>query len=125
MERSSAPPSKIELTLNDVLDFIDRASRDDRRGIVLALRAAQRRDLEEWRERFKPGDEVEWEIKKNSWLSEYFRGTILKLNLTTCSVSVRTGREPLRFQGWRVPFELLRHVTESTASLDDAEDQGT
>jgi hypothetical protein len=49
----------------------------------------------------------------------------VKLNLTTCLVCVIMSKDPLRFQSWRVPFELLRHVTESIATPVNTEDQGT
>lgn len=96
--------------LNNVLAFIREAPLEDFRWIRDAVRAVERRRLREIRKCFKPGDEVEWTIRRRTGLDEHFKGRVVKVNSATCSISVETSRGPWYPQRWRVPFGFFRHV---------------
>lgn len=101
---------QIPIALSDVLDFIREAPPEDFRRIHDAVREVEGYHLERLRQRFKPGDMVEWTISKNAGLAEYFKGKVVAVNRTCCVVAVIANYAPLRYRYCRAPFELLQHV---------------
>ena len=110
-----APRTQIIIALHDVVRFIGGASPEDFRTIQNVVRFVQRRRQRDMSKNFKPGDIVEWIVEgkiggDGRKTGQYFKGHVVQVNRTTCSITVRVGTAPLDLQHWRVPFELLRHA---------------